>query len=115
MLTIWQSTGLVAGVLLAGGGLYMLRYSRTRGQTEANEPVEPRTGILESLLGWTSVSTRAAIGLSLLVLGYHLSAYALPAGWLWLKVPPERLWILGLAIGVVVGGSIVLDRFEERK
>lgn len=115
MLTAWQAAGLVAGLVLAGGGLYALRFSRTRGAGSGGEPEESRTGVLESMLGRTSVSTRAAIGLSLLVLGYHLAAYALPTGWLWLKVPAERLWILGLVIAVVVGGSIVLDRVDERR
>lgn len=106
---------LVAGMVLAGGGLYALRFTRTRGAGREGQPAKSPTGVLESMLGRTSVSTRAAIGLSLLVLGYHLAAYALPTGWLWLKVPAERLWILGLVIAVAVGGSIVLDRVEERR
>lgn len=112
MLTGWQVAGLVAGVLIAGGGLYVLRFSRTRAETDGT--ATEQAGVLRSLLGRTSVSTRAAIGLSLLVLGYHLAVYALPTGWLWLRVPPERLWVLGMTIVVVVGGSIVLDRMEER-
>lgn len=115
LLTGLQVGGLVAGVVVAGVGLYVLRFSRTRGQTDADESCERRSGILASLLGRTSVSTRAAVGLSLLVLGYHLAGYALPAGWVWLKVPPDRMWILGLAVTVAVGGSIVLDRVEERQ
>ncbi|KAA0215065.1 MAG: hypothetical protein DYG94_03530 [Leptolyngbya sp. PLA3] len=115
MLTGWQVGGLVAGVVIACGGVYVLRFSRTRAQCDADRSAGPDAGALESLLGRTSVSTRAAIGLSLLVLGYHLAAYALPAGWLWLKVPPERLWILGLSIALLVGGSIALDRAEDRQ
>lgn len=114
MLSVWQWAGAVAGGLVVFAGLYVMRFSRTRADTDAGDTGRAERGVLEGLLGRTSVSTRAAIGLSLLVLGYHLVAYSLPHGWLWLRVPADRLWILGVAVGVVVVGSLVMDGAERR-
>lgn len=114
MPSVWAWLGVIAGALVAAAGFYVMRFSRTRGQTERAEPNRADSGLLDWLLGRTSVPTRLSLGLSLLVLGYHLAAYSLPTRWLWLRVPADRLWILGLTVVVLVGASLVLDRVEER-
>ncbi|GAB4384759.1 MAG: hypothetical protein Kow0022_08330 [Phycisphaerales bacterium] len=113
----WAWLGVMAGAVVAAAGLFVMRYSRTRGSFQDSPEGEAdgcRAGLLGWLLGRTSVPTRLSLGLCLMVLGYHLASYALPTGWLWLRVPPGRLWILGVVVVVLVGGSLILDRVEER-
>lgn len=114
MLSAWQWAGALAGGLVVFAGLYVMRFSRTRADSDVGNTERAERGVLEGLLGRTSVSTRGAIGLSLLVLGYHLVAYSLPHGWLWLRVPADRLWIVGVAVGIAVAGSLVMDGVERR-
>lgn len=113
----WAWLGVMAGAVVAAAGLFVMRFTRTRGSCQ-DSPEGGAEGSEAGLLGWllgqTSVPTRLSLGVCLMVLGYHLASYALPTGWLWLRVPPDRLWILGVAVVGLVGGSLILDRLEER-
>lgn len=104
MLEWWQLAGLLVGGAVLSTGVFMLRAGRTRDVSEADR-AEP---------GGLSVPTRLAVGLSLLVVGYHAAAYSLPTGWLWLRVPVDRLWVMGVALAAVVVGSLFLDGREGR-
>lgn len=60
--------------------------------------------------------TRVAVALSLLVGGWYLLNYGLPAGsWSALRVPPDRLWVLILGIIAMVAVSAALDRWEQEE
>ncbi|MBX3402868.1 MAG: hypothetical protein KF699_05575 [Phycisphaeraceae bacterium] len=60
--------------------------------------------------GSLSLPTRMVIGVSMLVLGYHLAVWALPAGMTNVRVPRERWWVVALGVAAAIGGSCVLDR-----
>jgi hypothetical protein len=60
-----------------------------------------------------SVATRAVLGLSLMIAGYHIAAYVSPSGWFRLRVPIEKAWIMGAVMVVAVGTSLFLDRKER--
>lgn len=60
-----------------------------------------------------SKASRAVVGLSLMIAGYHVAAYVSPSGWLPLRVPLERAWIMGLVMVVGVGLSLVMDRRDR--
>lgn len=59
--------------------------------------------------------TRLVIGVSMLVLGYHLAVWALPAGSTNLRVPRERWWAVALGVAGAIGASCVLDRAAGSK
>lgn len=97
--------GLTIGISIIALGMYLLRCGRTRGVSDDNTSETPTP----SFLG-LSIPTRLALGFCLLLLGYHACAYSLPPHWISLKVPANRLWILALFSGVLVGGSLLADR-----
>ncbi len=112
---VWTVLGVIGGLLVGASGLFMLRWRRTRGAiVDEEERNASERGILGTLFERVSVHSRYVIGFCLIVLGYHLVSYSLPAGTLWLRVPPERLWILGIVVSVAVAGSLATDRFENR-
>lgn len=111
---IWQGLGVCAGALIVGAGFYVMRFGRTRGRADHRAAGEAGGAEEPGVLWGASVTTRLVAGLSLAVAGYHLVSYALPAGWLYLRVPSDRLWILGVVLAVSVCGSLVLDRVERR-
>lgn len=113
MLGAGEIAGLVIGLMVAGAGFYMLRWGRTMPASGEDAERGPQ-GVLATMLGGLSLPTRYVIGFCLILLGYHAVAYSLPAGMLWLRVPPERLWIMGVAVAVVVTGSLVMDARERR-
>ena len=71
---------------------------------------EPSAGARRASL---SVPTRMALGLTLLVLGYHVAAWSLPDSWTPMKVPLERWWMLAAGAGAMIGSSVAMDRREE--
>ncbi|GDY00661.1 hypothetical protein LBMAG48_30640 [Phycisphaerae bacterium] len=56
--------------------------------------------------------TRLVLGMSMLMLGYHIAAYVLPPYILPFHVPWDRAWILGLGIAGVVTASMAIDRMQ---
>jgi hypothetical protein len=90
-----QILGIAVGLVMVGAGLWL---QRRRVDPEKGEPGR---GL--------SNASRAAIGISLMVAGYHVAAYVSPEGWFSLKVPLDRAWLLGVALAIVVGASLFLD------
>lgn len=94
-----QILGIAAGLLLVGAGLWL---QRRRVDPEKGEPGR---GL--------SNASRAAVGISLMVAGYHVAAYVSPDRWFSLKVPLDRAWLLGVVLVVVVGASLLLDKRDR--
>lgn len=57
--------------------------------------------------------TRMTLGLVLVVVGYHMAAWVLPASWAPLRVPPERWWIVAGGGVVALFGAALADRLER--
>lgn len=76
-------------------------------QSSAN-PSAPR------MLRPMSEPTRLVVGIGLLLVGYHALAYALPASWLPLRVPIDRLWMLGAGVVCAAAISAAMDRLTEQ-
>lgn len=101
-MTVLDWAQVVAGVVLAIGGFFVVRTSRTTG-----DALRPKALPFGS---WSpSVPTRYVLGISLLLLGYHFVAYALPTNWVPLAVPGDRFWMLGAGLTAACGISIGLD------
>lgn len=90
-----QILGIAAGLVLAGAGLWL---QRRRVDPDEHRPAR---GL--------SNATRAVVGISLMVAGYHVAAYVSPDEWFSLRVPLDRAWLLGVALVIVVGASLLLD------
>lgn len=58
--------------------------------------------------------TRMVVGASSILMGYHIAAWVLPARWQPLSVPLERWWMVALVVGLAVGGSLWMDRWQAR-
>ncbi len=58
--------------------------------------------------------TTVVIGLALGGCAYHLFAYALPAAWFPLVVPPTRWWLVPAVAVAAVAGSFFADRLDRR-
>ena len=95
----------VLGVVVAAAGFVVVRSSRTR-----DGAVVP--GRLAFGTWSPSVPTRYVIGLSLLLVSYHLVAYGLPAAWVPLRVPEGRFWMLAAGLTVACALSIGMDFLE---
>lgn len=106
--------GIVAGLVIAAAGFYMLRWGRTKRWAEGDGEDPTLAGPLAGMLGSLSLSSRYLIGFCLVVLGYHFVAYSLPSGLLWLRVPSDMLWVMAVAMVVGVGGSLTVDALERR-
>ncbi|MCC6677898.1 MAG: hypothetical protein IT436_12200 [Phycisphaerales bacterium] len=114
-----------AGVLCAG--LWMLWgrrvYAEDRGPGESGmeEVGAEEAGPAEGMQGGGSFRdrfsepTRLVIGLSLLLVGYHLAAWGAPDGWFGVKVPRDRWWLLIGGLAIAVMASLALDRLEQKK
>ena len=104
------SQGILQGVLIGSGvialiaGLWLVRarHADPNDQARGHRPRMARP-------------TTMVLGIASLIVGYHLLAYGLPAGWLTGRVPVDRLWMLGVGIAVAVGASLVLDLVEHRQ
>lgn len=101
---ILQGVLIGLGVVAVGAGLWLVR---SRRHDPRHEAPGHRAGLAQP--------TTMVLGFSCLVAGYHLLAYGLPAGWLTIRVGVDRLWILGLGIGIAAGASVVLDRIERQQ
>jgi hypothetical protein len=114
MLSALEIAGLIGGTVLGLGGLFMLRWGRTRPTSAGFDEGGVPEGVLATLLGHVSLSSRYVIGFCLLLLGYHLISYSIPGRVLWLRIPADRLWMMGVGIAVVVSGSLLLDMRERQ-
>jgi hypothetical protein len=63
-------------------------------------------------LGEVGSPTCLTVGLCCMVGGYHVAAYSLAPAFVLVSVPPERWWLVALAIGAAVVGSLLADRLE---
>lgn len=61
-----------------------------------------------------SLPTRAAVGLSIMLLGYHGAAWISPWPDRLLMVPREYWWVVVVALLVVVSLALLADRMEAR-
>ncbi|MFG0283463.1 MAG: hypothetical protein ACF8R7_03490 [Phycisphaerales bacterium JB039] len=59
--------------------------------------------------------TALAIGLSLMLLGYHALAWSLPERWLPLRIPAARWPLLAAGAIIAVLASVWVDRFERTR
>ncbi|GJQ28791.1 MAG: hypothetical protein HBSAPP03_06750 [Phycisphaerae bacterium] len=95
----------LAGIAAAAAGAWLIWGPRLA-------PAPPR-GRFARWRSRLSAPSRAVLGLSLLLLGYHAASWALPDHILPLRVPPHRGWILALALAAAVAASLALDRRHE--
>lgn len=112
-----------AGVLIAG--LWMLWGRRPvvddgDGEAGSEDAVDGRAGAEPAVRGPAlrnrfSEPTRLVIGVSLLLIGYHIAAWGTPDDWLHVKVPRERWWMLVLGIGAALASTVGIDRVEKRR
>lgn len=91
-LTVSSVVGLVVGAAVLGAGLWLVR---ARG-TDRGTP------------------TRLTVGLAGMIGGYHLVAWSLPAGWLALRVPAERWWVVAGGAALAIIASLIVDAYERR-
>ncbi|MCC6428536.1 MAG: hypothetical protein IT435_17170 [Phycisphaerales bacterium] len=56
-----------------------------------------------------SSPSRATLGFSLLLAGYHLLGYSTPDTWFPIKIPRERWFILPIGIAIALTFSLFLD------
>jgi hypothetical protein len=119
----------VPALVLAAVGVWLMRGRRLDLQEEARidrlsevrgDPL-PTTSmgrVWQSAQQWRRTlrePTRLVLGVSALLLGYHLSAWVLPSTWMPFRVPEHRWWILVLGVLLAVSGSLAMDRWERRE
>lgn len=56
--------------------------------------------------------TRLVLGMSALLMGYHIAAYVLPPHILPFHVPWDRAWILAAGVALIVTSSLAIDRMQ---
>lgn len=96
---------IVIGAALLCAGLWMLRASAMPRREQADRAAVPARAM--------SFATRAAVGLSLMLAGYHAAAWGTPEGWLALRVPPERWYLLAGGILAALAVNFALDQRER--
>jgi hypothetical protein len=97
---------IAGGVVLAGLGLWLMRASAMPRNGATDEQALPQRGM--------SFTSRAAIGLSLILAGYHLGAWCSPDDWFGMQVPRERWYLLVGGVLLAVGTSVGLDARDRR-
>ncbi len=95
--SVWTVGGLVVAAALVAGGVLLLWGRRSDPEAPHHRLSEP---------------ARLVIGLSLVIVGYHAASYSLPRGWLALRVPPDRLWLLGVGVIAAIGLTLLSDRID---
>lgn len=104
---------LAVGGGLASAGLWLLFGKRILGSAARPAPsAEPESHVSPATFR-LSEPTRLVVALCLVVVGYHIAAYASPAAWFPLKIPVERWWIMALGVLVAISGAILSDRMER--
>lgn len=97
---------ITVGAILIVVGLWLLRASAMPRTNADPDSALPARGM--------SFATRAAVGLSLMIAGYHAAAWGTPDGWIALKVPLDRWYFVAGGIVVAVGASLAMDRVARR-
>lgn len=69
---------------------------------------------LKTLRSQLTPPSRMVSGLCMILLAYHAAAYISPDHWFGLKVPLERWYILLGGIFLALGGTLAIDRFEDK-
>lgn len=108
---LWSVLGAVlgAGLAVAGARLALEGRSVLKHRPEGGDGGADRLG---SVLG-VSASSRVAIGLMLVIAGYHAAAWSLPSRWFPLQVPLDRWWVLAGALAVGLSLTLLADRIER--
>lgn len=103
----------VAAALLTLFALWMLWGGRDFSPEEPEDGDRPAPNFLQAFRRSLSRSSRSVLGMSALVVGYHLVAYANPHLPL-VQVPFDRWWALALGVLIVIWASLAMDRLERR-
>lgn len=122
---LWQVVlGGVIGAMICGMAGWVLwgrRQDLDREQQAADVAALTRPELArrrsERLRAWRhglSEPTRLAVGVSLLLVGYHGAAYLFPDQWLAFRIPESHWWALCGVVVALVGGSVAMDRLEGR-
>lgn len=116
---------LLPALALIGLGLWMVwgrraelnREERHREDVKAamrGDGVAPQT-LRVRLAQWRdsrTEPTRLVLGMSALLVGYHIAAYVLPPHILPFHVPWDRAWILAAGVALLVTSSLAIDRMQ---
>lgn len=111
---------MVSGAGVMGAGLWMLWGRRVFPEDRVTGPVDGEHEVAEedparrSIRDRFAEPTRLAIGVALLLAGYHIAAWGAPETWFGVKVPKERWWMLVLGLAAAIGGSAWMDRMDRR-
>lgn len=124
----WDTAAIASiagGLLIAGAGFWVLWAwrggarahedaldSTSNDAAEDGEPGARSRGA--QFLARFSVPTRLVIGLSLLVLGYHVAVWGMP-DLTPLRVPKQWWWVLVAVLTGAVGLSMLIDRVEQKR
>lgn len=124
-MNFWQWVMMTSGIVLLSAGIWSLARLR-RGDPHALEPqpdgadTPPAPNVhpvpLEPgprSLDWSTPS-RGALGIALMLVGYHLVVWTMPATATNLQVPRSVWWVVPLACVSLVTLSRALDMFEAR-
>ncbi len=124
-MNFWQWVMMTSGVVLLSAGIWSLARLR-RGDSHASSPLpdsadtpsapdvrptppEPGPRSPE----WSTPS-RVAVGIALMLVGYHLVVWVMPATATNLQVPRSVWWVVPLTCVILVTLSRALDMFEAR-
>lgn len=124
----WDTATIVSiagGLLIAGAGFWVLWAWRdgARAHEDALGPTlndttaadDPGAGPRGAqVLARFSVPTRLVIGLSLLIMGYHVAVWGMP-DLTPLRVPKQWWWVLVAGLTGAVGLSMLIDRVEQKR
>jgi hypothetical protein len=96
----WQILGVSAGGALALVSLWLLRGAKRAIRASDD-------GLVEGLSG----PTRLTLGVTGLLVGYHLAMWSVPA--LSFGVPLHLWWVVALGGGLAVAGAVAVDLLER--
>lgn len=104
--------GIVAGGICAIAGLIIMKRpdaGRTGAWAARLAALVP-FGLLRSSQEGASEPTRLTVGVGLMLLGYHVAAWASPDPWFPVKIPPDRWWMLATGLLLAAGVSVAADK-----
>jgi hypothetical protein len=121
----WQWVMMTSGVVLLSAGIWSLARLR-RGDPQALQPqpdgadtapapdVHPAPPEPEPRSPEWSTPSRGAVGIALMLVGYHLVVWTMPPTATNLQVPRSVWWVVPLACVSLVTLSRALDLLETR-
>ncbi len=104
-ISIAQIAAVVLGVGVMAAGARLMVLAR---RVEPGQPCDPPL----PLVGAVRRSTILTLSMCVLVLGYHIAAWAIPH-WLALHVPAHRWWMLVGGVVLAAAGSVLAERAER--